>query len=318
MDTTRRALAGALAAMLLTTGAWASDFRAPIRFVVPAAAGGATDVVARLLAPRIAQELGQTVIVDNKPGASGQIAAQYVQGAPADGSVLLFSPDHGMIVVPLTTPAARYDVFKDFIALGQAFRFGWAFSVSATGPVKDLNGLLDGVRQDPALRSYGVPLPGGVPELIGEALGRRAGVAMTAVPFNGAAPMLPLLIGGQVPAGVTGVPEAIQMHKTGKARILAIAGNQRSSLVPDVPTFRELGMPEVTVRTFFGFFAPRGLPGPMAEQFNAALRKALDEPAVQHKLADMSLEAAPTTLAEAAAEVATAHQFWKTALAAKK
>lgn len=311
----KRAFAAALAlAGLLPLAATAQSFKQPIKVVVPYAAGGGTDVLARLLGQGLSKELGQPVIIENKAGASGQIGTQFVQAAAPNGATLLFTVDHSLITVPLTTPSARYDAEADFTALGQAARSVWTLSIPATAPYKDFAGFAAAAKVEAPLRSFGVPFTGGAPTLIGEALGRHWSVAMEAIPFSGSGPVIQNVMAGQVPAGITGMPEAMAVHRSGKARVVAVSGAQRSALLPDVPTFKELGIDGLEFHTFLGFFGPKNLPKEMAQEFNAALRKVLAEPAVLDKLGSMSLQPAPTTLAEARAEVAVMERFWKKAL----
>lgn len=311
----KRAFAAALAlAGLLPLAATAQSFKQPIKVVVPYAAGGGTDVLARLLGQGLSKELGQPVIIENKAGASGQIGTQFVQAAAPNGATLLFTVDHSLITVPLTTPSAKYDAEADFTALGQAARSVWTLSIPATAPYKDFAGFAAAAKAEAPLRSFGVPFTGGAPTLIGEALGRHWSVAMEAIPFSGSGPVIQNVMAGQVPAGITGMPEAMAVHRSGKARVVAVSGAQRSALLPDVPTFKELGIDGLEFHTFLGFFGPKNLPKEMAQEFNAALRKVLAEPAVLDKLGSMSLQPAPTTLAEARAEVAAMERFWKKAL----
>ncbi|AEB83899.1 tripartite tricarboxylate transporter substrate-binding protein [Alicycliphilus denitrificans] len=311
----KRAFAAALAlAGLLPLAATAQSFRQPIKVIVPYAAGGGTDVLARLLGQGLSKELGQPVIIENKAGASGQIGTQFVQAAAPNGATLLFTVDHSLITVPLTTPSAKYDAEADFTALGQAARSVWTLSIPATAPYKDFAGFAAAAKAEAPLRSFGVPFTGGAPTLIGEALGRHWSVAMEAIPFSGSGPVIQNVMAGQVPAGITGMPEAMAVHRSGKARVVAVSGAQRSALLPDVPTFKELGIDGLEFHTFLGFFGPKNLPKEMAQEFNAALRKVLAEPAVLDKLGSMSLQPAPTTLAEARAEVAAMERFWKKAL----
>ncbi|ADV00672.1 tripartite tricarboxylate transporter substrate-binding protein [Alicycliphilus denitrificans] len=311
----KRAFAAALAlAGLLPLAATAQSFRQPIKVIVPYAAGGGTDVLARLLGQGLSKELGQPVIIENKAGASGQIGTQFVQAAAPNGATLLFTVDHSLITVPLTTPSAKYDAEADFTALGQAARSVWTLSIPATAPYKDFAGFAAAAKAEAPLRSFGVPFTGGAPTLIGEALGRHWSVAMEAIPFSGSGPVIQNVMAGQVPAGITGMPEAMAVHRSGKARVVAVSGAQRSALLPDVPTFKELGIDGLELHTFLGFFGPKNLPKEMAQEFNAALRKVLAEPAVLDKLGSMSLQPAPTTLAEARAEVAAMERFWKKAL----
>ena len=306
----RTLLIAAAAGLLLATAASAQDFKGPIKIVVPFAAGGATDALARLLAPGMGKALGQQIIIDNRPGASGQIGSAAVKAAPPDGSTFLLALDHSVVIVPLITPGAGYDALKDFVPIGQVARFQWTLAVPIGSPAKTLPEFVEVVRQNPTQGNYGVPLTGGVPDIIGAAISRKANVRMEPVPFGGSAQLMPQLIGGQLASGVTGEPEGVQMLRGGKIRILAISGGKRSSLLPDVPTFEELGFTGVNVNSFNAFFAPKGLPRPMAEKFNAALRAVLKEPEVQQKVRDMSLELAPADLEQSARELAKSYDFW--------
>lgn len=291
----------------------AQEFKGPIRIVVPFGAGGATDAVARVLAPGLGKQLGQTVIVENKPGASGQLGTAAVKAAAPDGSTFLLALDHSVIVVPLMTPSAGYDALRDFVAVGQVARFQWTFAVPASSPAQSLNEFVEAVRKDPTLGNYGVPLQGGVPDMIGASLSRKGGIPITAVPFGGSATLMPQLVGGHLAAGVTGEPEGLQMSKGGKVRILAISGSKRSTFLPSVPTFEEQGYQGVSVNSFNAFFAPKALPRTLAEKCNVALRLTLADKDVQQKIQEMSLELAPADLQESTQEVGRSYDFWKRA-----
>jgi tripartite-type tricarboxylate transporter receptor subunit TctC len=312
------AVTAALCMLVPATGSAQSSFKRPIRVIVPYAAGGGADLGARLLAPGLSKELGQTIIVENKTGASGQIGAQLVQGAAPDGTTLLFTVDHALIIVPLTTPGVNYDAVTDFTSLGIAFRSAWTLTVPATAAYKDFAQYAAALKKDPQLRSYGVPLLGGAPGAVGDTIGKYLGVEMVAIPFAGSAPTIQNVIGGQVPAASTGMPDAVKAHQAGKAKIIAVTGPARSEILPEVPTFKELGVPGLEpVRTIIGFWAPKGLPPAMAQEFNAALRKVLADREIHDKLLQMSLEPASTTLEEATREIDEENRFWKARYAAK-
>jgi tripartite-type tricarboxylate transporter receptor subunit TctC len=163
-----------------------------------------------------------------------------------------------------------------------------------------------------------VPLTGGATGVIGDAIGRHAGVQLVPVPFHGSAPVLQNLMGGQIPAEITGMPEAVAAHRGAKATVIAVSGASRTQLLADVPTFREHGIEGLDFHTFVGFFGPKGLPPAMAQEFNAALRKALADPAVQERILQMALQPAPTTLEEAGSEVDEIARFWKATLGPKR
>lgn len=300
----------ALAGCIATTCATAQDFKQPIRFIVPYGAGGATDVLARLVSIRIGKELGQPVIVENKPGAGGQIGTQALKGAPADGSAFLVTTEHPLVVLPHITPTIGYSADRDFTMIGKIANLQWALSTPNVTGVKTMPEFIDYVRREPVRGNFGIPLAGGIPTMIGGVIAKKGAIEMTPIPYAGGAPMMAQLLGGQLSTGVTGTPEAVSMQKTGKVTVLALAGSKRSSYLPGVPTFRELGYPDLDVDSWIAVFAPKALPRPMAARFNAALRAALSEPEVRAKIADLSLEIAPTTLDEAAKEYASALAFW--------
>lgn len=296
----------------------AQAFKNPIRVVVPQAPGGGTDLIARIVAQGLSKELGQPVVIENKPGASGQIGAQLVKNAAPDGTTFLCAVDHSMIIVPMIEPGARYDVAADFVALGQGAHTDWSLILPASASYKNFGDYVDAIKREPLARSYGVPLMNGAPGVVGNAIGKFAGVEMVEVPFQGSAPVLQNVMANQVPAGITGMPEAVNAERSGKARVAAVSGRERTSLFPDVPTFKELGVAGLDFRTFVGFFAPKGLPADMAEAFNAALRKSLADPEVQKKIKEHGMEPASTTLDEAKLEVEAMSRYWKRAIGSKR
>jgi len=274
--------------------------------------------MARSVAPTLSRELGQPVLIENKPGANGQIGTQYVKTAIADGSTFLFTLDHSVVIVPLITPNVGYSALKDFQAVGKVGRFQWVFTTPLVGPAKTLPEFIDLARRDSSLRNVGVPIVGGVPQIMGEAIAKRVAADMTVVPFGGAAPLMPQLMGGQIASGIVGVGEALSMSKSGKVRLLGISGSKRSSILPDVPTFDELGMPGVTLGTLYSVFAPKDLPRALAERFNKALALAVADPKVEQRAHEMSIELESVSLDDAQREIATVAEFWRRALASTK
>jgi tripartite-type tricarboxylate transporter receptor subunit TctC len=289
----------------------AQDFKAPIRLIVPFAAGGATDVVARLIGPKISASLGQPVVVDNRAGASGQIGTQAAQQAKSDGATFVMGADQSLLVVPLITPNVPYDGVRDFVAVGMISKFRWAFSTSAVTGARTLDEFTDYVRTNPERRNFGVPSLGGMPQMVGNAVGKKVGFSLVVAPYNGASPMMSDLMGGQIAAGVSGLTEALSLQRSGRGRILAVSGEKRSAVAPEVPTLAEIGVPGLEVKNWFGIFAPKGLPESMQLRFNSALNDALKDPAITQKVEDLAMELFPTTLEEAKAEVMASDAFWK-------
>jgi tripartite-type tricarboxylate transporter receptor subunit TctC len=262
------------------------------------------------VAPRISKDLGQTIIIENKPGAGGQIGTQSVKGAAADGSVFLVTTEHPLVVLPHITPNIGYSPEKDFAIMGKIANLQWALSTPASTGVKTMPEFIAYVQKEPVRGNFGIPLTGGIPTMIGSVIATKGNIEMTPIPYAGGAPMVTHLLGGQLSAGVTGTPEAASMQRTGKVTVLALAGSKRSSYLAGVPTFKELGYPDLDVDSWIAVFAPKGLPPALAERFNTALRAALAETDVRTKIADLSLEVTPTTLDEASKEYAAALAFW--------
>lgn len=294
----------------------AQAFHAPIRLIVPFPPGGSTDALARLLAPHLSKSLGQTIVVENRPGASGQIAAQALKAAPPDGSTFMLAPDHVAIMVPLIMPTAGYDTLQDFLPVGQAATYPIAMSVSLGSGAKSLPEYIAYLKREPTKANFGVPVVGGAFELVGYKLGQAAGVPMTVVPYNGSAPMMTGMMGDSISAGVMGLPDGIEQHRAGKIRTVAITGHERSKILPEIPTFQELGIGGLDVMSWHAFFAPRGLPKPMAVAFNQAIADALKVPEVQKRIADLGLEVGPTSLDGASKIIADGVAFWKPLMSA--
>lgn len=302
-------LAVALGLSVASMLAAAQDFKGPIRLIVPYGAGGSTDVMARAVGPTLSRELGQPVLIENKPGANGQIGTQYVKTAPGDGTVFLFTLDHSVVIVPFIAPNVSYTI-KDFQNVGKVGRFQWVFVTPISSPAASLPEFMTATKQDPLQRNFGVPIIGGVPQIMGDAFSKKAGVDMTVVPFAGAAPLMPQLMGGQLASGIVGVGEALSMFKSGKVRLLGISGEKRSAILPDVPTFEELGLPGVKLGTLYSVFAPKSLPHSMAERMNAALRLAVKDAKVMNTAHEMSIELESTTLEESQQEIQEVATFW--------
>lgn len=289
--------------------AFAQDGKGTLKIVVPFSAGGGTDVLARLLAPKLSKELGVSAIVDNKPGASGQIGTQYVKAAPADGLTVLMTPESAVAIHPLITPNVPYTA-QDFMALGLVSRYQWVLSVPASSGSQTLEDFVGKVRNKSVAGNYGVPVVGGMPDLVGRVLADQAKLDFLPIPFAGGSPMMGQLAGGQISSAVSVVSEALPLKQGGKINMLAISGNKRSSHVPDVPTFEERGYKGASVGTWNGFFAHKNTPLPVAEKFNAALRKALAEPEIQAKIKEIGMDLVSTTLPEAAQELKKTSEFW--------
>ena len=273
-----------------------------IRLMVGFPAGGGTDAIARLLGEQLGPALGTTVIIENKAGAGGQIAAQALKTAPKDGSVLFLSHDHTISILPLVLKNPGFEPQQDFIPVAGFASFANGLAVSAGTPATSYAQYLDWLRsQDRARLSVGVPAPASVPEFLVKALAKQAKLDLQPVPYRGSAPMLIDMLGNQIPAGVASVPDFIEYIKAGKVRMLAVLGKQRQALLPDVPTFEELGLTGFDALPYYGIFAPAGTPQPVTARYAAAIDKVLQQSQLRERLQGLGLTVefmSSSTLAE--------------------
>jgi len=284
--------------------------KGPLQLIVGYPAGGSADVQARTLADKLASELGLPVVVENRTGAGGQIAADYVRTAPADGLTVLLANMHMMVMLPLTSKSVHYDPVKDFQAVGRIATFYEGLAVPAALPVRDVREWLALAGNDKSKATYGVPAAGSVAQFIGYRLGSDAKVELTAVPYRGAAPLVQDLLGNQVAAGITPIADLVQYQQAGKLKVIAVNGSKRAALLPDVPTLKELGQPHFDNLEWTGLFVPATTPRATVTQLHAALGKALALPEVQQRLAKLSSDANPSTPQELANLIADDLKRW--------
>ena len=288
---TRRTLLGSLLAATLAfcAGAWAQS-QPPVKILVGFPPGGGTDAIARTLAERLKDELGRSVIVENKPGAGGQLAAHALKAAPADGSTFFISHDHTISILPLVSKNPGFDPAKDFVPVAGFASFVNAFAVSGGTPAKSLNDYVEWVRtQKQGKGTVGVPAPASTPEFLVGVLGQTYKLDLVPVPYRGSAPMMGDMLGNQIAAGVGSVPDFIENHKSGRIRIVAVLGGKRQPTLPDVPTLAELGIAGLEDLPYYGFFAPAGTPKAALDEFAQALQKVIAVPEVREKLTGLGL-----------------------------
>lgn len=243
----------------------------PVRILVGFAPGGSADVTARLLGERMALELKQPVVIDNKPGAGGRIAAEALKNAPADGSTLLVTPIVVPVLAPLVFSKLNYQPATDFAPVMPVANYQFSLSVVGSHPAKGVKELVAWYKANPGQANFGSPAPGSLPHFFGVMIATGAGVDLVHVPFNGGGPLMNAIVGNQVASGIDALVDQIEMHRSGKTRILATSGATRSPLLPDVPTFAEAGMPEYSFSTWLGVLAPAGLPAPVLARMSSDL-----------------------------------------------
>jgi len=285
-STTRRHILSALVA--LTLGLSHAHADTPIRLMVGFPPGGGTDAIARLLGDKLKDVLGTNVIVDNKVGAGGQLAAQALKAAPADGSVLFLSHDHTISILPQVVKNPGFNTAQDFTPVAGFATFVNGLAVSSGTPAKSLNEYIAWVKTK-GKDTVGVPAPASVPEFLVKVIGDKYKLDLQAAPYRGSAPMMADMLGNQIAAGVASVPDFIENHKAGKLRMVAVIGAKRQAILPDVPTFAELGMSGFEDLPYYGIWAPHGTPKAVVERYADAVAKVIALPEVKERLTTLGL-----------------------------
>ncbi|PIX26099.1 MAG: ABC transporter substrate-binding protein [Deltaproteobacteria bacterium CG_4_8_14_3_um_filter_45_9] len=270
------------------------EIKGPIKIITPYAPGGSSDIVARLIADKLKDILGQTVIVENKPGAGGRIGTEYAKNQPADGSSMLVMNPALFVVSPLVYSKLAYDPDLDFKPVSQVQVYHFVLSIPANSPIKDFKGLIEWLKKNPKQANYGSPASGSLPHFFGLMIGKYAGVEMVHVSYNGSGPLITALIGGHIPMGVDTYDAQSRYHPD-KIRILATAGTSRKH--PDIPTFKELGY-EIEGVGWNGIVVPAKTPQAIMDKLSQAIVKVVKMPEVKQKLEQIGAEATGTTAEE--------------------
>jgi tripartite-type tricarboxylate transporter receptor subunit TctC len=309
----RRHFAALAGAALAAPAVLAQD--RTLKIMVGFPPGGSADVIARLLAQKMAVSLNQTVIVDNKPGAAGRLVLGELKRMAPDGQTLVLSPSGAMVIAPHLYSNIGYDPVKDFTPVSRIVTFDFAVTVGPGAPQGDLKSVLAWMKANPNKASYGTSGAGTVPHFAGLLLSQAAGVPLTHVAYRGGAPAAQDLIGGQIPLMVDTASETIEHHKAGKVRILAVTGEQRSRALPDVPTLKEQGI-NMAADAFFGLYGPPGMPTDVVNRLDRAVAEALKAPDVQEKIYNFGLVPNHAPAADLAATQVSHLKRWETPIKA--
>ncbi|HAL40533.1 MAG TPA: Twin-arginine translocation pathway signal [Polaromonas sp.] len=307
----RRLLTTLVALGALSLAGLAQAQSGTVKLLVGFPPGGGTDAIARTLADKLKDQLGMPVIVENKAGAGGQIAAQTLKAAPADGLTLFLSHDHTISILPLVMKNPGFDPARDFVAVGGFATFVNALAVSGGTPAKSMNEYVAWVRNQGAGKgTVGVPAPASVPEFLVQVIGQKFKLDLQSAPYRGSAPMMGDMLGNQINAGVGSIPDFIENHKAGKIRVLAVLGGARQAILPEVPTFAELGLAGFEDVPYYGIFAPAGTPQVAIDRFSAALAKVVAMPDVRDRLTAMGLTVGYMTPKQLASREQAYSQTW--------
>ncbi|MDM0022743.1 Bug family tripartite tricarboxylate transporter substrate binding protein [Variovorax saccharolyticus] len=281
----------------------------PLRIVVGYAAGGATDRVARIVGDKLQAKLGVPVVVDNKPGAGGRLAAQQVKATPPGQNVLMVANPAVMVVAPLVFKDNGYDAERDFVPVSHVNDYEFALAVSTAVPVRELSHLLAWMRANPEKANFGVPATGSLPHFFGLMMGDKAKVRAEVIGYRGSAPLLTDLIGGQVPMAFDTFDVDLPQHQAGKIRILAVSGAKRSPFAPEIPTFREAGL-DLVATGWNTFFAPAGMPKDKVARISQAIREVMQDPDTQRRFKDTLMTPVVSTQAQTEAMLKAYRAQW--------
>ena len=267
----------------------------PIRLVVPFTPGGVTDTSGRLIAEQLSKRLGQQVIVDNKPGASGNIGTQQVAAAEGDGYTLLLGFDGTLVINPHVFPKTGFDTLKDFAPIGKIGDAVLILVAHPSSPAKTLKEVIALSKSEKNGLSYGTSGTGGTPHIAGELLRQKTGANLVHVPYKGGGQALTDVLGGNIPLVYTAIASAMPHVKSGKLLPIAVSSAKRASSLPDVATFIENGVADFEANSWVGLLAPAKTPRAIITRLNTELTAVLNDPEVRERLNGMGITAAPGT-----------------------
>jgi tripartite-type tricarboxylate transporter receptor subunit TctC len=286
-------------------GAFAQAFPSkPVKLVIPFPPGGSLDAVGRAIADKLTQMWGQSVVVDNKPGAGGNIGADFVAKSAPDGYTVVMGALSTHAVNPSLYPKMPYDAVKDFAPISLVAITPNVLVVNPSLPVNSVKDLIAYAKANPGKLSFGSGSNGSAGHLAGELFKVDTGTDMVHIPFKGGAPALQALLAGDTQLMFDNLANSMQQVKAGKLKALAVTTEKRSALVPDLPTMAESGVPGFDISTWFGIMAPAGTPPDVIAKWNTDLVKVLNSPDMRERMTAQGAEAAPDTPAEFSAFIA--------------
>ncbi len=291
MNTSRNRLTVASLLLLAATGAWAQAYPSkPIRMIVGFPPGGSNDIVARIIAPKLGELLGQQVVVENRAGANATIAADFVAKSAPDGYTLFLGSTSSLVISPHTYSKLAYDTARDFAPVTTIAMTPEAVAVHPALPVKDLKSLIGLAKMHPGKLDFASSGNGGLPHLAIELFKGMANINLQHVPFKGAGPAVTDLIGGHVQGIIMDFPAIHAPMKSGKLKGVALTAEKRISLMPDLPTTGEQGLPGLLAVNWFAIVTPAKTPAPIVSRLHGALLKTVGAPDVKDRMASVGVE----------------------------
>lgn len=295
----RAAALGSFAPLALCPPAWAAR-KGTLRIVVPYAPGGPSDRIARIVSEELQKELGRNVVVENKPGGGGRVAAQQVKRVRAnqDDTLLMGNPAV-MVVGPLVFEDVGYDPEQDFQAVSEVSAYDLAIAVGSEVEAQTLSELLDWLKANPQQANVGVPSTGSLVHFFALMVGDAANTEVEVIGYRGAGPLITDLIGGQLPVAIDAVNSLLPQHEASKLRVLATSGEQRSRFLPELPTFKEVGL-DVAISGWNAFFAPASMASETVAELSDAIQKVMASETTQERVVSANMEPVTSNMAQTA------------------